>query len=336
MSGYVRTTLQKIQQGFSDTKLIEGEAELEMPELLGLKSAKPYETKTFKPREYAKLPLTQILDSLPPEYQGDVLQFIREHISKKKTPLLVILDDDPTGTQTCHNIAVLTVWDFETLQGEFACCEKGFFILTNSRAFPPTEAKQLVQTICENVQHAAKLTGKEFEIVLRGDSTLRGHFPDEPETVEGVLGRDNISGWILAPFFYQGGRYTINDVHYVAEGGMLVPASQTEFAQDATFGYKSSNLMDYVLEKAGSKFTIHDLFSIRLEDIRRGPEFVTEKLLDIPNRSVIIVNAAAESDMHVFAAAILASKLFHISPLFSKTQLLRFLLLIPYPPLNEL
>jgi hypothetical protein len=55
------------------------------------------------------------MDTLPPEYGKDVLQSIREHISNKKTPLLVILDDDPTGTQTCHDIAVLTVWDLEAL-----------------------------------------------------------------------------------------------------------------------------------------------------------------------------------------------------------------------------
>jgi hypothetical protein len=272
------------------------------------KSAKPQDT-GFNPREYPTLPLKETIDSLPSEYNGDVLHSIREQISDDKTPLLVILDDDPTGTQTCHDIAVLTVWDVETLQREFDCSEKGFFILTNSRAFPPVEAKKLLEIICQNVQHAAQLAGKEFEIVLRGDSTLRGHFSDELETVERTLGRDRIDGWILAPFFYQGGRYTINDVHYVAEGDFLIPSGQTQFARDATFGYKSSNLKDYVLEKAGFKFSMGDIFSISLEDIRCGPGIVTEKLLEAPRSSVIIVNAAAESDMYVFAAGILAGKL---------------------------
>jgi len=255
------------------------------------------------------LDLKKTMDSLPSEYGGNALQSIQEHISDAKTPLLVILDDDPTGTQTCHDIAVLTVWDIETLQLEFQTAKSGFFILTNSRAFPPKEAKKLVKTICQNIQQAANATGKTFEIVLRGDSTLRGHFPEEPETVETILGRESIDAWILAPFFYQGGRYTINDVHYVAEGDNLVPASQTPFAKDATFGYKSSNLRDYVLEKAGSKFTSDDFCSISIDDIRRGPESVTEKLLKVSKGSVVIVNAAAESDMHVFAAGILAGKL---------------------------
>jgi len=272
------------------------------------KSARPQEI-PFNPRQHPTLAFKETMDSLPAEYEGHVLESIHERISDEKTPLLVILDDDPTGTQTCHDIAVLTVWDVETLQLEFDTAKSGFFILTNSRAFPPEEAKKLVEKICRNVQQAARVTGKTFEIVLRGDSTLRGHFPDEPETVETILGKRSIDAWILAPFFYQGGRYTINDIHYVAEGDTLVPVSQTPFAKDATFGYKSSNLRDYVLEKAGSKFTSDALSSISIDDIRLGPANVTEKLLKVPKGSVIIVNAAAESDMHVFAAGILAGKL---------------------------
>jgi uncharacterized protein YgbK (DUF1537 family) len=261
----------------------------------------------FVPQEFEKLPLKATMDALPKEHVGRVLEVIHERMASGRVPLLVVLDDDPTGTQTCHDISVLTVWDPATLCTEFSTAKKGFFILTNTRAIPPEETKTLITEICLNVAKAAKDVGKEFEIVLRGDSTLRGHFPLEPETVEEVLGK--VDAWILAPFFYQGGRYTINDVHYVMEGDMLVPASQTPFAEDATFGYKSSNLRDYVLEKAGSRFTKDDIRSITLEDIRvGGPKRVTEKLLSAPKSGVIVVNAAAESDMFVFAAGVLAGE----------------------------
>ncbi|TKA81508.1 hypothetical protein B0A49_00560, partial [Cryomyces minteri] len=261
----------------------------------------------LKPREYPKLPVHETLASLPEPYQEDVLGLVRERIESDTTPLLVVLDDDPTGTQTCDNVMVLTTWDHAILCSELSTTKKGFFILTNSRALPPTEARKLVSTICSNLTAAAKETGKDFEIVLRGDSTLRGHFPDEPEAVEEVLGKaDN---WVLTPFFLQGGRYTINDVHYVAEQGVLVPASQTPFAEDAAFGYRSSNLRDYVLEKAGTRFTASDVCSITLEDIRiGGPAKVTERLLLVPAGNVIVVNAAAESDMFVFAAGALAAE----------------------------
>lgn len=260
----------------------------------------------FTPREYPKLPLQKTIEALPPAYIDDMLPEIVEQVNRDDTPVLIVLDDDPTGTQTCHDIAVLTVWDHETLVSELSTTARGFFILTNSRALPPTEARALIKTISENLAKAAKQTGKALEIVLRGDSTLRGQFPDEPEAVKEVLGE--VDNWILAPFFYQGGRYTIEDVHYVAEGDVLVPASETPFAADATFGYKSSNLRDYVLEKAGTQFKEDNLFSVTLQDIRLGPERTAERLLSAPKRSVIIVNSAAESDMYVFVAGLLRGK----------------------------
>jgi uncharacterized protein YgbK (DUF1537 family) len=269
-------------------------------------SAKP-PSSDFKPKEYPKLPVKETIDALPPAYTGNVIDNIRNEINNNQTPLIIALDDDPTGTQTCHDISVLTIWDYATLCTELRTAKGGLFILTNSRALSDSEARELISTICHNVARAAKDTGKTFQIVLRGDSTLRGHFPSEPESVEGVLGK--FDAWILAPFFFQGGRHTINDVHYVAEKGILVPASQTPFAQDATFGYKSSNLRDYVLEKAGSRFTEKGIFSITLDDIRLGgPKKVTERLLQVPKDSVIIVNATVESDMCVFAAGAIAAE----------------------------
>lgn len=260
-----------------------------------------------EPKQYPCLPEQQTIDALPRQYEGEVLDRIRQHITTDVTPLLVVLDDDPTGTQTCHDIAVLTVWDHDMLCSELQSTETGFFILTNSRALPPNEAKELIATICKNLARAANETGKEFRVVLRGDSTLRGHFPDEPQAVENILGP--FDAWIMAPFFFQGGRYTINDIHYVAENGTLIPASQTAFAADATFGYKSSNLRDYILEKAGARFSEESIFSISLEDIRiGGPDKVVERLLHIPRNSVVIVNAVAESDMLVFAAGLIAGR----------------------------
>lgn len=264
---------------------------------------------SFKPRNCPPMPKEATLSRLPSPRTdlSEVLNTIHNKIEDDKTPLLIALDDDPTGTQTCHDISVLTVWDHETLCTELSTAKGGFFILTNSRALPGSEAKQLISTICQNLSKAAEVTGKKVQIVLRGDSTLRGHFPEEPESVEESLGEAD--AWILAPFFFQGGRYTINDVHYVAEKDVLVPASQTPFAQDASFGYKSSNLRDYVLEKAGSRFSEKNLFSITLEDIRvGGPAKVTERLLQAPKGSVVIVNSAAESDMFTFAAGAIGAE----------------------------
>ncbi|PVH80483.1 3-hydroxyisobutyrate dehydrogenase [Cadophora sp. DSE1049] len=258
------------------------------------------EPETFKPREYEPLPLEETIASLPPITSTNTLATIKERIASPETPALIILDDDPTGTQTCHDIPVLTVWDIPTLTTELTRSPSGFFILTNSRALPGPEATSLIREITANISQAATSANKTFQVVLRGDSTLRGHFPEEPDAVESVLGTS--TAWILAPFFYQGGRYTINDVHYVSEGSSLIPASQTPFAKDATFGYKSSNLRDYVLEKTQQRFKLEQIVSVTLDDIRvGGHEKVAQVLAGVKKGSVVVVNAAAEEDMHVFA-----------------------------------
>ncbi|KAF7716090.1 Uncharacterized protein PECH_006550 [Penicillium ucsense] len=258
-------------------------------------------------RQYPTIARRDTFAQLPAEYSADAQDQITQILTTSSINRLVVLDDDPTGTQTCHNISVLAVWDIPTLTTEFQTDSRGFFILTNSRALPPAEAEILIRTICENVKAAAEQSGHGVDIVLRGDSTLRGHFPLEPDVAQSVFGPAD--GLILAPFFFQGGRFTIDDVHYVAEGDDLVPAGSTPFAQDATFGYKSSNLRDYVQEKAPGKWREEQIHSITIKDIRLGgPQNVCEKLLQIPANGAIIVNAAAESDMHVFVAGLLLAE----------------------------
>lgn len=253
---------------------------------------------------------SETLSSLPPATSHD----LRSRVSKdlrdaaNNAPILVVLDDDPTGTQTCHDVNILTVWDVPRLVSEFKQTKVGggFFILTNSRAMHPKEARQLIIEICTSLQAASKQTGTLFEVVLRSDSTLRGHFPLEAEAAEEVLGPAD--AWILCPFFLQGGRYTIGDVHYVQEGDKLIPAAQTPFAKDATFGYKSSNLRDYVVEKTKGSISKERVTSISLETIRvGGTEAVLQQLLKEVNgsRPVIVINAAADEDVDVVVAALL-------------------------------
>ncbi|KAF2017499.1 hypothetical protein BU24DRAFT_420534 [Aaosphaeria arxii CBS 175.79] len=255
------------------------------------------------------LPLKSTLASLPPlSKSSDDLraQTRREIQSNPSIPILVALDDDPTGTQTCHDIPVLTTWSTSVLTEEFRNTKpgSGFFILTNSRALHPPEAKALTVEICQNLKAAAAAAGKTFEVVLRGDSTLRGHFPVEPQAVEEALGQSD--AWILAPFFLQGGRYTIDNVHYVSEGDTLVPAGETPFAKDATFGYKSSDLRDWVVEKSKGAIARERVQGLSLQDIRTGgPDKIAEILTTVPKGTVLIANSAAEEDMDVIILGIL-------------------------------
>lgn len=254
------------------------------------------------------LDLTATISGLPSPPRGNLQESVHTLLKDAscRVPILVALDDDPTGTQTCHDIHVLTVWDTATLTEEFRQTPQGsgFFILTNSRALHPPQARDLMQEICTNLKTAAKEASVEFEIVSRSDSTLRGHFPLEVEAAEDILGQAD--AWILCPFFLQGGRYTINDVHYVAEAGQLVPAGHTPFAKDATFGYKSSNLRDWVVEKSKGTIGADRVHSLTLDTIREGGvEAIQHQLTSLPKGSIIVVNAAATEDIDVVVLGLL-------------------------------
>ncbi|RFU35588.1 hypothetical protein B7463_g788, partial [Scytalidium lignicola] len=261
------------------------------------------------PVDAKPVPVSDALSRLPPPYtHSDPHKEILEHLdSRKSPPVLVVLDDDPTGTQTCHNISVLTTWGIDDLVCEFKTEPRGFFILTNSRAYPPDGARDLMRSICKAVKTVAQMMRTEVEIVLRGDSTLRGHFPLEPDIADEIFG--TFDAWIVAPYFFEGGRFTIDDVHYVKSGDVLVPAAQTPFAADASFGYKSSNLRNYVHEKAPGRFTAEQVTSISLTDVRiGGPGCIDDILQAVKRPSVVIVNAVEPNDMDVFCAGLLRAR----------------------------
>jgi uncharacterized protein YgbK (DUF1537 family) len=167
------------------------------------------------------------------------------------------------------------------------------------------QASELIKDICSNLCAASKEVGNaDYTIVLRGDSTLRGHFPQEADAAVSILGE--MDAWIICPFFLQGGRYTIDDVHYVADSDRLVPAGETEFAKDASFGYKSSNLREWVEEKTAGVIPANSVQSISIQLLRKGgPDAVCEFLCSLKKGSTCIVNAASERDMAVFAAGMI-------------------------------
>ncbi|KAL9237723.1 hypothetical protein vseg_012239 [Gypsophila vaccaria] len=249
----------------------------------------------------------QVLKSLLPEWSADPTDDI-VNLCESNTKPLVVLDDDPTGTQTVHDVEVLTEWSIESLSEQFRKKPKCFFILTNSRALSPDKASALMVDICSNLKTAAKCSDNtEFTVVLRGDSTLRGHFPEEADAVVSVLG--NIDALIICPFFLQGGRFTIGDIHYVADSDGLVPAGDTEFAKDSAFGYKSSNLREWVEEKTKGRIVASNVASVSIELLRKGgPDAVCEYLCSLVKGATCIVNAASERDMAVFASGMMLAE----------------------------
>lgn len=249
-----------------------------------------------------------VLQSLPPEWPLDPIDDIHR-LNQSNSKTLVVLDDDPTGTQTVHDIEVLTEWSVGSIVEQFRKKPKCFFILTNSRSLSSEKASALIKDICGNLSIAAKsVENIDYTVVLRGDSTLRGHFPEEADAAVSLLGE--MDAWIICPFFLQGGRYTIKDIHYVADSDWLVPAGDTEFARDASFGYKSSNLREWVEEKTRGRIPASSVSSISINLLRKGgPDAVCDTLCNLQKGSTCIVNAASDRDMAVFSAGMIQAEL---------------------------
>ena len=224
-----------------------------------------------------------------------------------KDKKIVVLDDDPTGVQTVHDIPVYTDWEMESLRQAFSEESNMFFILTNSRSFSKEETKHVHETIAKRLHQVSQDCGKEFLLISRGDSTLRGHYPLETdvlrETLE-ELGEAKFDGEILCPFFLEGGRVTINNVHYVKEGNVLMPTGMTEFAKDQSFGYQSSDLTEYVEEKTNGQYKKEDCMTISLEELRANDiDGITGKLMKVHNFQKVIVNATTYEELQVFVQA---------------------------------
>ena len=249
----------------------------------------------------------QKLDQLPAEYAEEMLSAIREEFNRSEKTI-VVLDDDPTGTQTCYNVTVLTSWRTELIIGELKKKPSILFILTNSRSLPENEAVALTLEIGRNVRKAASASGRDIAIISRSDSTLRGHFPAEVEAIASALDM-NDAVRVLVPAFIEGGRYTIDDVHYLVENGELVPVSDTPFAGDVVFGYRNADLKQWVEEKTHGKVKASEVISISLEDIRMGgPRVVSQKLNGCLPGSICIVNAASYRDLEVFVMGVLLAE----------------------------
>lgn len=245
----------------------------------------------------------ELLATLPGEWpETDLRDRIREATlaSGRK---VVVLDDDPTGTQTVHDLLVLTEWTAEAVTAAWNEAETTFYLLTNSRRYPLEEARTMNRVIACKLAAVARAYGVEPIVVSRSDSTLRGHYPGEVlalrEMLEAELGL-HYDGLVIAPFFFEGGRFTIGDIHWVEEGGWLIPAARTEFARDPTFGYRHSNLREWVAEKTRGAMPRDSVLSIGLQEIREGgPDVVMKLLVEVKDGDVVIVNAASYRDLEV-------------------------------------
>lgn len=258
---------------------------------------------------FRTLPAAETLANLPALPDAQVVDDLLFEELRQFKHKIIVLDDDPTGVQTVHGVSVYTDWTVESIEAGFKEEQPMFFILTNSRGFTSEETRQVHEDIAATIQQVSDQLHQPFILISRGDSTLRGHYPLETEVLRQTLEQQSNryhDGEIIMPFFQEGGRYTIEDVHYVLEEETLVPAGQTEFAKDRTFGYAASHLGEWAEEKSNGVFQADDVVSLSLTDLRQlNLEQLVDQLMNVHDFNKIIINATDYVDVKVATIALI-------------------------------
>ena len=216
-------------------------------------------------------------------------------------PKIIVLDDDPTGSQTVHSCLLLTRWDVATLMMALADAAPLFFVLTNTRGMDATRAAAVTREVCENLKVALADHPGPVLFVSRSDSTLRGHYPVETDVMNAVLGPFDAT--LLTPGFFEGGRITRDSTHYLIVDGKPVPTHETEFARDSVFGYTTAFLPDYVAEKTRGRVAATDVARLTLADLRVGK--ADAWLAGLHDNAIGVVDGESPDDYRVFADAVL-------------------------------
>ncbi len=220
---------------------------------------------------------------------------------------IIVIDDDPTGSQTVHGCLLLTRWDVDTLSEGLADASPLFFVLSNTRGMDAAKAAAVTREICANLRTALDrlaVQGRAIQPILvsRSDSTLRGHYPVETDVISETLGP--FDAHFLVPAFFEGGRVTRDSVHYLMVDGKAVPVHETEFAKDSVFGYRHSFLPDYVEEKTAGRIQAGEVERFVLSDVRGD---ALPRLLALENNACCVVDAETQADLNHFAAQLKAA-----------------------------
>lgn len=218
---------------------------------------------------------------------------------------IVVLDDDPTGSQTLHGCPLLLRWDPSVLAVGLRQPSPFLFLLANTRALAPAAAAVRVREICRCLAPALETARAEgvldgVLVVSRGDSTLRGHFPLEVETLAEELGP--IDATFLVPAFLEGGRTTVDGVHRLHGQ----PVHATPFARDGLFAYHTSVLRDWVEEKSGGRLPAEGVRHVgwrELEAAAAGEaarRALGQRLAALTGNPLVVVDAERPAHLALF------------------------------------
>ncbi|MFW6288426.1 MAG: four-carbon acid sugar kinase family protein [Spirochaetota bacterium] len=217
-----------------------------------------------------------------------------------KQAKIIVLDDDPTGSQTVHSCLLLTRWDEWSLRAGLSDDAPLFFVLTNTRSMGRDEAAEVTREVCRNLRVPLDEFDRPWLVVSRSDSTLRGHYPVETDVIAEELGP--FDAHFITPEFFEGGRITRDAVHYVVRDGTETPAHETEFARDSVFGYSTSFLPDYVEEKTSGRIRASAVLRF---DPEEPDEDVLARLRGLSGNACCVVSAVTQEQLDRFASLML-------------------------------
>ena len=222
---------------------------------------------------------------------------------------IIVLDDDPTGSQTVYGCPLLLRWDQKSLIKGLRHHSSLLFLLTNTRAMSSSVAAQTIREICFELLKAVQTEGillKDVFVVSRGDSTLRGHGVLEPEVLANELGPFDATFHV--PAFLECGRTTVHGVHLL--NGQ--PVHKTPFANDQFFGYSHSDLADWLAEKSGGLIQVNSVFRLDIAMLdnavksQLGVERMMSWLAELSGNRLVIVDAILPAHLSVFGDAVRA------------------------------
>ncbi len=212
---------------------------------------------------------------------------------------IIIIDDDPTGSQSVHDCLLLLNWNYETLLKGLQSNSSLLFILANTRSLSEKEVKKRLKEICSNLNKlfAENTIQDDLLFVSRGDSTLRGHNFLEPFLINKYLGPFDATFHI--PAFLEGNRTTINGKHFVNG----IPAHETAYAKDNIFGYETNDLKELLYKKSRSKIKLKNI--VNLNSIEQYSSNELRKLMEnLKNNTHVIVDIDRFSQLEKFSSVI--------------------------------
>lgn len=274
---------------------------------------------------------TELLAELPPVPEITAAQVVTAQQAASSGPFYIVLDDDPTGTQSVSGLPVLTAWDKADFDWAIATKAPAVYVMTNSRSLAPAAAEEVNRQVVAAALAAAKEAGIEAAFVSRSDSTMRGHFPLEPDVIAACLREESgieVDAVIIVPAFADAGRITVHGTHYAGDphSGYL-PVGETEFAKDATFGYASSYLPDWVAEKSAGAVPAERVLALDIVTLRTDPGGTLALLRSASKSQPIVVDIVEEADMRALALALIQAEdagsrfIYRVGPPFMRARL---------------